>query len=111
MGHEILGLKPVTLKAALALREAGTDVLKTDSIPADDLADIAPWSPMLLCALYASMRNLMRGGRPDCLEAGLEILQKVLDGRVPYMVRPPEGTPEECVGGARRKRKEDEKEE
>merc|ERR1712060_554534 len=48
---------------------------------------------------YAQPRGLMHGGRPDVMKAGIEILQKVLDGRVPYSVKPPaEFQPKEAEG-------------
>ncbi|CAK0889468.1 unnamed protein product [Prorocentrum cordatum] len=47
-----------------------------------------PWSPMLLCAQYAIKRGFVKGGAPNCMQAGMEILERVLDGRVPYCVKP-----------------------
>jgi len=89
---DILGLRPATLQQVLELREAGTDALRLDGVAAEVAADTqqaVPWSPMLLCARYAAQRGLVRAGRPDCMGAGMEILERVLDGRVPYRVRPP----------------------
>lgn len=92
--HELLSLKPVKLQQVLELRDAGTDALRLDSLSTADGAeldsdDVVPWSPMLLCAQYARQRGLVRHGRPDCQAAGMEILARVLEGRVPYSVKPP----------------------
>mmetsp|Transcript_41817 Transcript_41817/g.91245 ORF Transcript_41817/g.91245 Transcript_41817/m.91245 type:complete len:569 (+) Transcript_41817:39-1745(+) len=88
---ELLHLKPVTLQQAMELKEAGTDAIKLDGIDSDEA--FVPWSPMLLCAQYAVQRGLLQGGRPDCMKAGMEILERVLEGRVPYAVRPPSKVP------------------
>eukprot|EP00442_Polarella_glacialis_P045881 CAMPEP_0115095590 /NCGR_PEP_ID=MMETSP0227-20121206/29144_1 /TAXON_ID=89957 /ORGANISM="Polarella glacialis, Strain CCMP 1383" /LENGTH=622 /DNA_ID=CAMNT_0002489013 /DNA_START=177 /DNA_END=2045 /DNA_ORIENTATION=+ len=89
--NEILNLRPVTLQQVLDLHEVGTQVLRLDieGIVHDSEEGFVPWSPMLLCAQYAAQRGLVRGGRPDCMAAGKEILERVLDGRVSYSVRPP----------------------
>lgn len=87
--HSLLGLKPVTLLQAMDLRDSGTDALQLDKATEDDEGFVA-WSPMLVCAQYAIQRGLRTSGRPDCLKAGMEILERVLDGRVPYAVPPPE---------------------
>jgi len=90
---ELLNVKPVTLKQVLDFREAGTEVVRLEALPSDvsvsEPTQIVPWSPMLLCAQYAIQRGLVRGGRPDCMRAGMEILERVIDGRVPYAVQPP----------------------
>mmetsp|Transcript_71943 Transcript_71943/g.153792 ORF Transcript_71943/g.153792 Transcript_71943/m.153792 type:complete len:644 (+) Transcript_71943:104-2035(+) len=95
--HELLNLKPVSLQQVLDLRDAGTDALRLD---AQDGSGPVPWSPMLLCAQYAMQRGLTQGGRPDCHRAGMEILERVLEGRVPYVVHPPSSfsRPEEHSG-------------
>lgn len=85
----LLGLKPVTLQQVAAFHESGTDVLHPDACQGG-MGDLAPWSPMLLCALYAKQRGLVRGGRPDCMKAGMEVLGRILEGRVPYAVHPPD---------------------
>lgn len=84
---ELLNLRPVTLQQVLDLNEAGEEVFRLDSTLED--TGPVPWSPMLLCAQYAVQRGFVKGGRPDCLLAGTEILQRVLDGRVPYRVPAP----------------------
>jgi len=84
---EVLSLKPVTLQEALELREAGVEILGFDRVAEE--AEFMPWSPLLLCARYAKQRGFVKGGAPDCMQAGTHILQRVLDGRVPYSVRPP----------------------
>lgn len=86
--HSLLGLKPVTLQQVLRLQDDGTDVLQLEAVEED--SGFVPWSPMLLCAQYAIQRGLRTSGRPDCLKAGMEILERVLDGRIPYAVSPPE---------------------
>jgi len=90
--NEVLNLKTATLQNVMDFQEAGTDVLRLSALPDAgelDLDDKVPWSPMLICAQYAVQRGLVRFGRPDCSVAGMEILQKVLEGRVPYSVAPP----------------------
>jgi len=90
--QDLLGLKPVTLQKVLDLHEAGTDVLRLDMLNDGGTMepdDVVPWSPMLICAQYATQRGLVKYGRPDCNAAGMELLQRVLDGRVPYTVTPP----------------------
>jgi len=88
--EELLGLKPVTLKQAMDLNEAGAEVLRLDKLPAcNDSSDVVPWSPMLICAQYAVQRGLVRYGAPECMAAGMEILLRVLEGRVPYSVYAP----------------------
>jgi len=88
--HVLLGLKPVTLQQVLALIDAGTDVLRLDCLTEEvDGCDVVPWSPMLICAQHATQRGLVRYGRPDTTAAGMEILMRVLEGRVPYSVVPP----------------------
>jgi len=86
--HELLHLKPLTVQQALDLQEAGTEVLRLEGCACEEQSP-APWSPMLLCTLYATQRGLIKGGRADCLRAGMEVLERVLDGRVPYSVPPP----------------------
>lgn len=87
--QELLGLKSPTLEQVMALRECGTEALALDSGVFEDDGPL-PWSPMLLCALYARQRGLVDSGGPNCLKAGMEILERVLDGRVPYAVPPPD---------------------
>merc|ERR1712183_736028 len=84
-----LGLKPVYLPRVMELKESGTDALALDCV--DDLTDgePVPWSPMLLVAQYAAQRGLLNYGRPDVHKAGIEILERVLEGRIPYAVHPP----------------------
>lgn len=86
---DALGLKGVSLQQVLDWHSNGVDVLRLDGT-LDEGEGPVPWSPMLLCAQYASQRGLVKAGRPDCIAAGTEILQRVLDGRVPYRVKPPE---------------------
>ena len=88
---EHLGLKPVPLKRVWELQELGLETLQLDLVDAEQENDIVPWSPMLLCAQMAAQRGFMHGGRPDCIKAGTEILERVLQGRVPYCVPPPLG--------------------
>jgi len=90
--HEVLGLKPVTLKRIWELQEAGLESLRLDLVDADSHSDEVPWSPMLLCAQLAAQRGFVQGGRPDCMKAGTEILERVLQGRVPYCVPAPADT-------------------
>jgi len=85
---ELLNLKPVSLQRVMELREMGTEALALDKVASPEDEPL-PWSPLLLCAQYAAQRGLMSGGRPDCMKAGMEILERVLDGRVPYTVAPP----------------------
>eukprot|EP00440_Ansanella_granifera_P075069 gb/GFBE01081469.1/.p1 GENE.gb/GFBE01081469.1/~~gb/GFBE01081469.1/.p1 ORF type:complete len:685 (+),score=150.52 gb/GFBE01081469.1/:1-2055(+) len=86
---ELLGLKPVTLKRVWELQEAGLESLKLSMVDAEAAEEVVPWSPTLLCAQLASQRGFVQGGRPDCMKAGAEILERVLQGRVPYSVVPP----------------------
>lgn len=93
--QEQLNLKPVTLQQVLTLREEGNDALRLDSLTGTngnelEPDDVVPWSPMLICVQYAKQRGLGRNGRPDANAAGMEILLRVLEGRVPYSVKPPE---------------------
>jgi len=85
----VLGLKPVMVKRVIELQEAGTDTLRLDLIDIDDDKEPVPWSAMLVCAQYGAQRGFMNNGRPDVHKAGIEILQRVLDGRVAYSVLPP----------------------
>jgi ribosome biogenesis GTPase A len=90
--HELLSLKPVTLQQVLDFSEAGTEVLRLDTLLDGGTLEsdhVVPWSPTLICAQYATQRGLVRYGRPDCQAAGMEILTRVLEGRVPYSVVPP----------------------
>jgi len=86
--HELLNVRLPTLQQVLDMQESGTQVLRLDNAEFDETGPV-PWSPMLLCAMYASQRGFVKGGQPDCLQAGMEILQRVLEGRVPYSVLPP----------------------
>lgn len=88
---EHLGLKPVTLKRVWELQELGLETLRVDLVAAEQENDTVPWSPMLLCAQMATQRGFMHSGRPDCVKAGTEILERVLQGRVPYCIPPPSG--------------------
>eukprot|EP00927_Polykrikos_kofoidii_P072363 TRINITY_DN68491_c0_g1_i1.p1 TRINITY_DN68491_c0_g1~~TRINITY_DN68491_c0_g1_i1.p1 ORF type:complete len:615 (+),score=115.38 TRINITY_DN68491_c0_g1_i1:117-1961(+) len=92
----LLNVRPVKLSRALELQETGTDAIRMDSIDITDDEPL-PWSPMLLCAQYATQRGFMNRGRPDCMKAGMEILERVLDGRVPYYVAPPETNVQELA--------------
>lgn len=87
--QDCLGLKAVTMKRVRELQECGVDSLRLDLVEADAETDPVPWSPMLLCAQLASQRGFTQGGRPDVMKAGTEILERVLQGRVPYSVLPP----------------------
>mmetsp|Transcript_15368 Transcript_15368/g.30264 ORF Transcript_15368/g.30264 Transcript_15368/m.30264 type:complete len:584 (+) Transcript_15368:53-1804(+) len=82
-----LGLKPVSLQQVLDLQEAGVQALQLETLGEETGA--VPWSPMLICAQYALQRGFKHSGRPDCQQAGMEILQRVLDGRIAYVVPPP----------------------
>jgi hypothetical protein len=82
-----LGLKPVSLQQVLDLQEAGVEALHLEALGEE--AGAVPWSPMLICAQYALQRGFKHSGRPNCQQAGMEILQRVLDGRIAYVVRPP----------------------
>mmetsp|Transcript_65182 Transcript_65182/g.172696 ORF Transcript_65182/g.172696 Transcript_65182/m.172696 type:complete len:559 (-) Transcript_65182:77-1753(-) len=88
--NEMLHVKAVTMPRVLELQEGGTDTLTLNALITDEAV---PWSPMLLCAQYATQRGLMNAGRPDCHRAGMEILERVLEGRLPYSVRPPQYLP------------------
>jgi len=86
---EFLGLKAVKLQRVRELQECGADCLRLDLVEAEAETDLVPWSPMLVCAQLASQRGFIQGGRPDVMKAGTEILERVLQGRVPYSVLPP----------------------
>merc|ERR1712025_429487 len=86
--NELLGIKPTTMQQALDLRDAGTDAIDFRCVPED--SDDIPWSPMLLCARYATQRGLVRHGRPDCMKAGMELIERVLEGKIAYSVAPPD---------------------
>jgi len=86
---ELVNVKKPTLQQVLDFHETGTEVLRLDLVQCDEDGPV-PWSPMLLCAQYAVQRGFTKGGRPDCGQAGMEILQRVLEGRIPYSVPPPE---------------------
>merc|ERR1712061_927454 len=49
-----------------------------------------PWSVLSLCTRYAMQRGFVRGNQPDAHTAGLKILERVLEGRIPYAVPAPE---------------------
>lgn len=49
-----------------------------------------PWSPMSICARYASLRGFVRGLQPDYNLAGIRILERALEGKIPYGVPPPQ---------------------
>jgi len=51
--------------------------LQLNLVEAEDDDEIVPWSPMLLCAQLASQRGFVQNGRPDCMKAGTEILERV----------------------------------
>jgi len=85
--NQTLALKPVSLQQVLDLQEAGVQALHLEALGEETGA--VPWSPMLICAQYALQRGFKHSGRPDCHQAGMEILQRVLDGRISYAVRPP----------------------
>merc|ERR1740117_901225 len=54
--NDLLGLKTVTLRQAMDLKDNGTDALRLESLVDGgnlDEADAVPWSPMLICAQYA----------------------------------------------------------
>mmetsp|Transcript_90061 Transcript_90061/g.160375 ORF Transcript_90061/g.160375 Transcript_90061/m.160375 type:complete len:652 (+) Transcript_90061:115-2070(+) len=87
--NELLGLKPVALKRVWELQELGIESLRLDLIEAEAAEDLVPWSPTLLCAQLATQRGFLQGGRPDVMKAGTEILERVLQGRVPYSVEAP----------------------
>jgi len=92
---ELLNLKPATVKNVVDLQDAGVEALRLDMLDvkmegSSAQSEIVPWSPMLLCARYALQRGLTTSGRPDCMKAGMEILERVLEGRVPYAVAPPD---------------------
>ena len=89
---ELLGLKAVKLRRVRELLEAGLETLQLNLVEAEDDDEIVPWSPMLLCAQLASQRGFVQNGRPDCMKAGTEILERVLAGRIAYSVPPPETT-------------------
>jgi len=86
--HELLGLKPATLQQVLELRDSGVEALTLDDDTFEEDSPL-PWSPMLLCVQFAMQRGMAKSGGPDTLRAGMEILERVLDGRVPYSVPPP----------------------
>jgi len=86
--QELLGLKPANFQQVLDLRDSGVEALTLDDEAFDEGSPL-PWSPMLLCVQYATQRGMAKSGGPDTLRAGMEILERVLDGRVPYSVPPP----------------------
>jgi len=86
---ELLNLKPASLAQVMELRDSGVEALDLDAVPAAEEGNPLPWSPMLLSVQYAQQRGLVKSGGPDHLKAGMEILEKVLDGRLPYIVSPP----------------------
>eukprot|EP00446_Apocalathium_sp_SHHI-4_P007325 CAMPEP_0177158594 /NCGR_PEP_ID=MMETSP0367-20130122/3875_1 /TAXON_ID=447022 ORGANISM="Scrippsiella hangoei-like, Strain SHHI-4" /NCGR_SAMPLE_ID=MMETSP0367 /ASSEMBLY_ACC=CAM_ASM_000362 /LENGTH=677 /DNA_ID=CAMNT_0018604189 /DNA_START=1 /DNA_END=2034 /DNA_ORIENTATION=+ len=96
--YEQLGLKKPTIQQVLELHENGIEALKLDEINLEEDKDV-PWSPMLMCVQYANQRGLVTRGGPDALRAGMEILEKVLDGKVPYAVAPPPSW-KRCEGSA-----------
>ncbi|CAL1161988.1 unnamed protein product [Cladocopium goreaui] len=89
---ELLGLKPVKLRRVRELFEAGLETLQLNLVEAEDDDEVVPWSPMLLCAQLATQRGFVQNGRPDCMKAGTEILERVLSGRIAYSVPPPAAT-------------------
>jgi len=86
--QELLGLKPANFQQVLDLRDSGVEALTLDDEAFDEGSPL-PWSPMLLCVQYATQRGMAKSGGSDTLRAGMEILERVLDGRVPYSVPPP----------------------
>eukprot|EP00932_Pfiesteria_piscicida_P011736 SRR837773.22954.p1 GENE.SRR837773.22954~~SRR837773.22954.p1 ORF type:complete len:351 (-),score=94.09 SRR837773.22954:61-1113(-) len=86
--NELLGLKTPLLRDVMAIQETGIEVLTLGELEIEESAPV-PWSPMLLCARYGAQRGLVKTGGLDTLSAGMEILERVLDGRVPYCVKPP----------------------
>lgn len=89
---ELLGLKPVKLRRVRELLEAGLETLQLNLVEAEDDDEVVPWSPMLLCAQLATQRGFVQNGRPDCMKAGTEILERVLSGRIAYSVPAPAAT-------------------
>lgn len=81
-----LKLRPVPGRDASALADAGVDLQSWGGPAPDDPDAAVPWSPLLLCAQYARARGFVRGAQPDCLQAGREILEKVLEGKIAYAV-------------------------
>lgn len=51
--------------------------LQLNLVDAEDENEVVPWSPMLLCAQFAAQRGFVQNGRPDCMKAGTEILERV----------------------------------
>merc|ERR1740129_850873 len=86
--NELLNVKAPSLQQVMDLQESGVEVLRLDGAELDEAGPV-PWSPKLLCAQYATQRGFVKGGQPDCMQAGIEILQRVLEGRVPYSMPPP----------------------
>ncbi|CAK9016086.1 unnamed protein product [Durusdinium trenchii] len=86
---DLLGLKPVPLRRVREFFDAGLETLQLNLVDAEDENEVVPWSPMLLCAQFAAQRGFVQNGRPDCMKAGTEILERVLQGRIAYCVPPP----------------------
>lgn len=57
---------------------------------ADSGSSELPWSPMSICARYAALRGFVRGQQPDCNLAGIRILERALEGKIPYGVPAPQ---------------------
>jgi GTP-binding protein EngB required for normal cell division len=93
---ELLGLKPVHMPRVMELHALGCHALELGE---EDDTGPMPWSPMLVCAEYAVRRGFVNGGAPNCQKAGMEILERVQDGRVPYSVKPQAEVPQAAAGG------------
>lgn len=57
-----------------------------------------PWSPLSICSQYARLRGFVRNDHPDVIKAGMTILRRVLDMRLPYSVPAPAAPTEDAVG-------------
>jgi ribosome biogenesis GTPase A len=65
------------------------ELLNNEDLSGEDL----PWSPLSLCYAYGKMRGFTQARGVDLQRAGQAILGMVYDGKMPYAIPPPIGTP------------------
>lgn len=94
LGHT-LKLKPYTFHEVSEALQQGVELLRMDHederlVAAEASGGELPWSVLSLCTRYAVQRGLVRNNHPDSHTAGLKILERVLEGRIPYAVPAPD---------------------
>ena len=85
-----------SLPETLKISALPTDLYDNEILELRDASDVLdgflPWSPLSIARETALKRKLLvSGGRPDDRAGGVIALKRVLDGKSPYAVPPPEG--------------------